>query len=196
MSAPLCRAARVVAQRAPTSTATSVRCFSAEAALAPAKEGVSAISATPAPVAAPLPPVAKRGANLVDRVWAFLVGVGVGGIGFYYKLSEDVIESTAEVKIASLPFAVPRACGCWGIAACARAHIVLFYVSLCSPQASVGAFPRVDLTMCVRAAAPPQIDTRIIGLRAEVSNSNEALRRRVATLENQLQEIQERLEKA
>jgi hypothetical protein len=60
----------------------------------------TAISAPkPEPVAAPVK--IKKGSSLADRLWAFFVGVGVGGIAFYYKLSEDITESTAEVVFGS-----------------------------------------------------------------------------------------------
>ena len=39
-----------------------------------------------------------------------------------------------------------------------------------------------------------QIDTRIVNLRTDVASANEALRRRVATLEHQVQELQDRVQ--
>lgn len=81
--------------------AHSVRWMSAEAAaLAPSKEAATVVTPVKPPVAVPLSPLPKRGSTLMDRVWAFFVGVGVSGIVCYFKVADDVAESTHEVRRA------------------------------------------------------------------------------------------------
>lgn len=160
-------ATALAAHRAALRAPVSARRFATESGIAASKDGAqsSAITASaPAAKAIPPPAVPKRGSSLVDRFWAFLVGVGTGGIGFYYKLSEDIVESTAEVTLPN------------------RSRVISSRYRCAAPP----------LTLVSRDT---QIDTRIVGLRADVANANEALRRRIATLEHQVQELSDRLEK-
>ena len=80
-----------------------MRSFASESSITATKSGADAIvtpAATPSAVAAaPVTrPVVVKSSSLTDRVLAFMAGLGVGGVIGYYKLTEDIWESTAEVR--------------------------------------------------------------------------------------------------
>jgi hypothetical protein len=82
------------------------RSMATEAQITAVKPAAEGIVASPAalPSAQPVAvtrPVVVKSSSLTDRVLAFMAGLGVGGVVGYYKLTEDIWESTAEVRTRS-----------------------------------------------------------------------------------------------
>jgi hypothetical protein len=106
----------------------SLRRLATESTLTTAvKENGSTAIAAPKPAPVPAPVKIKKGSSLADRLWAFFVGVGVGGIAFYYKLSEDITESTAEVTCSGWAGVVTNfeAIVCCTVARVSMSHVAV-----------------------------------------------------------------------
>ena len=96
------RVTSVVARTARTGSNTT-RFFATETQLSAAsgKSAGELASAAPLPSvqAAPVArPVVVKSSSFTDRLLTFMAGLGVGGVIGYYKLTEDIWESTAEVE--------------------------------------------------------------------------------------------------
>jgi hypothetical protein len=79
------------------------------ASAAKKSDAIAAVaSVAPAAAAPAARPVVSKASSLTDRVLSFMAGLGVGGVIGYYKLTEDIWESTAEVRGPPLQRSAPQ----------------------------------------------------------------------------------------